>query len=172
MTPRLSITLGDPNGIGPEVVVKALVLTAGECFEPVVYGSPDVWAHALQGERDPLANRGRIVACDDTLAKDLAPGKSTAAGGRAALNALARATEDLRAGTVDGLCTAPLSKSAVGLVAPGFIGHTEYLQEAFGLPRVVMMMASPGLNVALATTHVAVSKVSSLLSVEGLVEVM
>ncbi len=174
MTPRLAVTLGDPNGIGPEVVVKALAATAGEPFDPVVYGSPEVWSQALAaaGISDLLMGRGRFVACDDTRLTGLAPGRTTAAGGRAALNALARATEDLRSGAVDGLCTAPLSKAAVGLVQPDFIGHTEYLQQAFGLSRVVMMMASPGLHVGLATTHVAVSKVSGLLSIDGLVEVM
>ncbi len=174
MTPRIAITLGDPNGIGPEVVVKALEVTRGDDFVPLVYGAPEVWAQAVSrfGRIDLLPGWGRILACDDTTAIGLEYGRTTAAGGRAALNALAPATEALKGGDVDGLCTAPLSKAAVGLERPGFIGHTEYLQEAFGLPRVVMLMASPQMNVALATTHVALSKVGSMLTSDGLVEVL
>lgn len=174
MTPRIAVTLGDPNGVGPEVVVKALEQTRGEPFEPVVHGSPDVWREATErfGGRAALAARTELFACDDTSHRDIAFGRTTATGGRAALNALARATGALRRGEVDGLCTAPLSKAAVGLVQPGFVGHTEYLQEAFGLARVVMLMSSPTLSVALATTHVALSKVGALLTSDGLVETL
>ena len=171
--PRIALSLGDPNGIGPEVTAKALATLPREGWTPVVHGSRAVWAHTLAtlGLKDPLSAWGGFESCDDTQVGALTPGEATRVGGRASLQALAAATRALREGRVDGLCTAPLAKAAVRLVDPSFVGHTEYLQQAFGLARVVMLMSSPGLDVALATTHVALRRVADLLTVEGLVEV-
>jgi 4-hydroxythreonine-4-phosphate dehydrogenase len=169
--PRIGVTLGDPCGIGPEVAARALAGGVGGCV-PVVYGQRAVWGRALGvvGLSDPLEKSGEWVECDDANLAALPYGAPCARGGLASLRALERATADLVAGRLDGLCTAPLSKAAVQHHEPGFVGHTEYLQQAFGVPRVVMLMASPRLRVALATTHVAIADVPRRLSVDGLCE--
>jgi len=173
--PRIGISLGDPGGIGPEVTVRALhalrstAADEGASLRPIVYGQPEVWARALAvtGLADPLPP-GSLVACDDALLEALPWSGPHPRGGLASLRYLARATDDLASGAVDGLCTAPLAKAAVAGHAPGFRGHTEFLQERLGSARVVMLMASERLRVALATTHVALAQVPSLLTVERL----
>ena len=173
---RLGITLGDPCGIGPEVTARALAALAsrpeGLGFVPVVFGQRSVWARAqaVTGVADVLPAEA-LVESDDASLADLPWGGPHPRAGLASLRYLARATEALRVGQVDALCTAPLSKAAVKSHASHFRGHTEYLQEAFGLARVVMLMASPRLRVALATTHVALAEVSRRLTVDGLCEV-
>jgi 4-hydroxythreonine-4-phosphate dehydrogenase len=175
--PRIGVTLGDPCGIGPEVAARALSTRPGG-FTPVVYGQRAVWQRALAITglvRDPIESDGTLVDCDDADLAELPLGRPCARGGLASLRALERATADLVSGRIDGLCTAPLAKAAVQAHAPGFVGHTEYLQQAFGVPRVVMLMASPRLRVAVATTHIALKDVASRLTADdlcGTVEVL
>lgn len=170
---RIGVTLGDPCGIGPEITARALATTSAS-FAPVVYGQRAVWQRALSitGVKDPLSTRGEFIECDDADLAALPVGAATPRGGLASLRYLSRSTNDLVAGRIDGLCTAPLSKAAVQAHEPGFVGHTEYLQKAFGVARVVMLMSSPRLRVALATTHVAISEVPRRLSADGIVEVV
>lgn len=173
MSARVGITLGDPGGIGPEITARALHALAG-AFEPVLFGQRNVWERALElaGVPDPLARAGRLVECDDAPIDALPYGGPHARAGLASLRYLRRATGELVAGRIDGLCTAPLSKAAIQAHEPGFIGHTEFLQHAFGLPRAVMLMASDRLRVAVATTHVALADVPSRLSTDGLCQLV
>ncbi len=165
---RLAVTLGDPGGIGPEITARALA--ARPEAGALVYGHRGVWerAQALVGARPPV----ELVETDDTPLAQLPFGRGSAASGRSAFRALARATDDLVAGRVDGLCTAPLAKSAVQLQEPSFVGHTEYLQQRFGVPRVVMLMAGHRLNVALVTTHLALAAVPGRLTRGAIVETL
>ncbi len=169
---RVGISLGDPGGVGPEITVRALQALAHAPMTPVIYGVPAAWrrAVALSGGADPLENKGEFVPCDDVQEAEIPYGGPHPRAGLASLRCLERATEALCGGEIETLCTAPLAKAAVKFHAPSFVGHTEFLQQAFGVPRVVMLMASPRLNVALATTHVALSEVPRLLTIDGLVE--
>ena len=147
-TPRLAITLGDPRGIGPEVVAKALehpeVRTA---CRPVIVGP-----------------RGTGVAADDVIGV-WEPNESPAMAGRLAGLAIERAVRMAEAGLVDGIVTAPIDKAA--LLAGGFDypGHTEMLA-ALTHCDVAMMLASESLRVVLATTHVPLRDVPSLVTAE------
>ncbi len=167
--PRVAVTLGDPSGIGPEVAAKALADCAAD-VEAVVFGNSMAWARGCEvaGARP----RVELVATDETPLSALPFGAGSAESGRSAVAALARATDELLAGRVDGLCTAPLSKSAVQLTQPSFVGHTEYLQQRFGLARVVMLMAGERLKVALVTTHVAISELPRAVTRPAIVETL
>ncbi len=129
--------MGDPAGIGPEVVVAALATARAPAA--VVYGERAVLerAAALRG----VALPSRIV--------------ETAGGALGFVNAAVAAVQR---GAARALCTAPLSKKRVALGSPGFVGHTEHLA-AMTSARVAMMLAGPRLRVVLATNHLALREV-------------
>lgn len=179
--PVLAVTLGDPGGIGPEIVARALAdQSVARAFTPVVYGARAAWlrACALVGVPDSLAvvasaaqaTGPSFVSVDDSPADAFPYAAGDARSGLVQLVSLQRAGDDLATGAVDGLCTAPISKHAVCLHEPSFVGHTEWLQQRFDVPRVVMLMAGPRLRVALATTHVAVRDVPDSLTVDGIAQ--
>ncbi len=177
--PRIGITLGDPNGIGPEVVIKALsdnrILAL---FTPVVYGSAKVISHYKKllnieefnytqvRTKGQLAHKSiNVVNCwEETL--EVNAGKPTAEAGKAAFTALKNACEDLKDGYLDALVTAPIDKKMIHSQEFPFKGHTEYLTQFFGSQDSLMFMVSEKLKVGLVTEHVPVSQVSSLLTKE------
>lgn len=145
--PRLAVTLGDPRGIGPEIVAAALADTAlREGCDLIVIG-PD-------GTGVPVDVS--IGAWSEGEYPDSS--ESKAAAGRASGNAIVRAVELARAAQVDGIVTAPIDKSALLEGGFDFPGHTEMLAELTG-SRVAMMLASDRLRVVLATTHLALRDV-------------
>jgi 4-hydroxythreonine-4-phosphate dehydrogenase len=141
--PRVALTVGDPAGIGPEIVEKAVrdarVL---EACEPLVYAPP-----ALSSFR---------------------PGELSAEAGQAAYDTLVRAVDDALAGRVDAVATAPVHKEAFALAGLPWKGHTELLAFLTGAGQVAMMFYSDRLRVVLATVHVALRDVPSLLTAEAL----
>ncbi len=178
--PRIAVTLGDPSGIGPEICAAALAdPRVRRAAVPVVFGDDRLWteACALAGVPDRLkrvtsadeADGPSLVEVSALSVRDARPGKPGLAGARAQLDYLARATDALLAGTLDGLATAPLSKQQVARTGVEFSGHTEYLAERMN-SRVVMMLAGPVLRVAVHTTHVAVADVPRKISPEGILE--
>lgn len=160
MRPVVGVSLGDPSGIGPEVVVKALRdPRVRRALIPRVYGD-QAWQRALP--------RGALVAVSAMAARDRTPGKPTRVGALAQLAYINAAVAAAKAKKVDALCTAPVSKEQILRAGVFFVGHTELLAEAFGC-EVLMLMDGPRLKVALATNHVALKKVAGALSVQGLV---
>ena len=150
--PRLAITLGDPRGIGPEVVAKALADgTVRAACEPVVVGPS-----------------GAGIDVDESVGTWTRDGDDGAAGRLAGL-AIERAVELARRGEVAGVVTAPIDKHA--LLRGGYAdpGHTEMLARLTGT-RVAMMLASDRLRVVLATTHVPLRDVPRLLSRDSIVD--
>jgi 4-hydroxythreonine-4-phosphate dehydrogenase len=151
---RLGVSIGDPAGIGPEVVLRALADEARPKDVAItVYGSAATLAErARRFALRPLESlEARLV--DVPLAGPCPLGQATAEGGRAAAGAVLAATQDALAGRIDALVTAPLNKEA--LFAAGFRwpGHTEMLAETAGSPDVAMMFVGGGLRVVLLTIH-------------------
>jgi 4-hydroxythreonine-4-phosphate dehydrogenase len=141
--PRVAITEGDPSGIGPEIAAKAAAdASVLEVCEPLVYG-----------------------AAPGTT---FVPGQLSAGAGRAAYDIIVRAAEDARAGVVDAVATAPISKEALRLAGLPWSGHTDLLAELTGSPHVAMMFYSDPLRVVLATVHVPLADVPRLLTQESL----
>jgi 4-hydroxythreonine-4-phosphate dehydrogenase len=145
--PRIALTVGDPAGVGPELVEKAMrdprVLAA---CEPVRYGPPP--------------------------AVRFAPGQLSRDAGTAAYEVLVRAVEDAMAGRVDAIATAPVNKEAWALAGLPWRGHTDLLAHLTGARRTAMMFYSRELRVVLATVHVALADVPRLVTRERLVDVI
>ena len=163
---RIAISLGDPCGIGPEVVVRALA--ARPDVDAVIYGDAAVLARAaaIAGVAAPPPER--LFAVTALSPGDVPPGKPNDEGGRAQLAYLAAATTAALAGEVAALVTAPISKHWIARAGFPFPGHTEYLASRAGAREFAMMLAGPRLRVTVATTHVALRDVPDLLTVEGI----
>ncbi len=174
----MGISLGDVSGIGPEVTAAALALPrVRRALVPVVFGDGPTL------ERFPLFRKyaratpetlGAVTGptlCEVTALaeKERRPGRPSRAGGRAQYAYVTAAIEAARAGRVEALCTAPVSKEQISRAGIPFMGHTEVLAQAFGV-EVLMLMDGPRVRVALATNHVPVSALPRLLTVDKLVE--
>jgi 4-hydroxythreonine-4-phosphate dehydrogenase len=157
--PRIAVTLGDPRGIGPEVVAAALADPEVAAAAEYVRVGPE---HLLGGAHDVAVGRWTVE-------------DGVAAAGRIAGEAIRRATEMAMAGEVDAVVTAPIDKSAFHAGGWHYPGHTEMLRDLAGVPEVAMMMAAERtalggpLRVVLATTHLALRDVPAALSAELLV---
>lgn len=176
----VGITQGDSNGIGYEVIIKALsdprIL---DMFTPVVYGSSKIFSfyrktipeieematNAINSARDAHAKRINIVNVlpDNAYAE---PGQATPDSAKAAICALEAAIKDLKEGNIDVLVTGPINKKAMAGEGFGFPGHTEYIQNAFGASDVTMFMISSRLKLGVVTGHIPLKDVASQLSVE------
>ena len=180
---KIGITQGDTNGIGWEVIIKALSHPSmTELFTPVVYGNKgaaDFYAKGLE-DIEPLyfnfchsaaeARHGKInlVECGPKDAH-IEPGRATEESAKMALEALEKASADLASGSLAAVVTAPINKESMQKVGFGFTGHTEYFaSKAEGTP--MMIMCSDVMRVALQTVHIPVDKVAAELSIEKITE--
>lgn len=182
--PLIAISMGDPSGIGPEVIAGALARPlVRRAVTPLVFGDDGAYARAckLRGADDrlpridpgePIPRGGALVRVSRLAAADRKPGKPTPAGGDAQARYIEAAIAAVQEGAADAICTAPISKAAIHGAGWNFPGHTELLAERFGVGRVVMMLAGPVLRVVLATTHVAIRDVPDRLTPEGIAEVL
>jgi 4-hydroxythreonine-4-phosphate dehydrogenase len=177
--PRIGITLGDINGVGPEVVIKALadnrLLTI---ITPVLYGSARVISYykklvnVEEFNYTQVRNKGQfapksinVINCwDDNL--EINPGKATLDSGKAAFVALKQASEDLKEGLIDALVTAPIDKSTIHSEEFPFKGHTEFLTQFFGVADSLMFMVSDKLRIGLVTEHIPIKDVASAITKE------
>lgn len=157
--PRIAITAGDPRGIGPEIVARAL-------------GDPRV---AALGEFVVYGPRGVVPGAESVTVGEWDPADGVPAAGRLAGLAIEAATRAALAREVDALVTAPIDKNALHAGGWHFPGHTEMLRDLAGVPSVGMMMsaertlAGGGLRVVLATTHLPLREVVAALSADLLV---
>jgi 4-hydroxythreonine-4-phosphate dehydrogenase len=176
------ISHGDINGIGYEVIIKALSdPSISELCTPIVYGSPKVAAYhrkalnvnnfSFNNIRTPdeaHARKANMINClDDNIRVEL--GKSTPQGGEAALISLENAVEDLKAGKIDVLITAPIDKQNIQSDKFHFNGHTDYLTFVAGCKESLMFMIGESMKIGIATDHVPLNKVSSLITIETLI---
>ena len=165
--PLIAVTMGDPAGIGAEVVVKALADPAVRSSARfIVYGLHELLCYAAdQAEVSPFwfhyshdevgrVESGVLVADFDEFAM-LGPGvrRATAEGGRASLSFLDEAILATQEGRADAIVTGPIHKMSWKLAGCKCPGHTEYLAAAFNVRRYTMMFVGAGLRVALASTH-------------------
>ncbi|WP_375465238.1 4-hydroxythreonine-4-phosphate dehydrogenase PdxA [uncultured Methylobacterium sp.] len=181
--PTIAITMGDPAGIGPEIIMKALAQPGVRAMcQPLVIGDADRLRQAARivGSEmpvDALAEAGEAnfaratVQCVDlkVVPADLPFGKVSPAAGEAAYRYIEKAVQVVQAGQAQGICTAPLSKEALHAAGHKFPGHTELLAHLTGTPEVSMMLVSPKLRVIHVTTHIGL--VDAIAKIEpGLVE--
>ena len=177
--PQIAVTMGDPAGVGPEIVVLAhrFPEVVSAC-RPVVYGDAGILvrAAAVLGETIEVAESGEagpgriVVRPLSALSPGEVPfGRISEAGSRAMAEYIREAARDALAGRVDALVTCPITKEGLHLAGVPFPGHTEFLADLCGGADVVMMLAGEHLRVALVTIHVALRRALELLSIPVIV---
>src|SRR5665647_3209278 len=175
------ITQGDINGIGYEVIIKALMEDSiNDICVPIVYGSPKVAAYHrkalninnfsfnnIRSAEEANNKKVNLINClDDNIRVEL--GKSTPQGGEAALISLEKAVDDLKNGKIDVLITAPFDKQNVQSEHFHFNGHTDYLKSVAGSEEALMFMIGESMKIGMATDHVPLNKVPGLITIETL----
>ena len=176
----VGITQGDSNGIGYEVIIKALAdPRILDQFTPVIYGSSKLFGfyrktipeveqmdtNAISSASEAHAKRINIVNClpDSTFAE---PGQATPESAKSAIKSLETAIRELKEGTIDVLVTGPINKKAMSNEGFGFPGHTEFIQNSFGVKDVTMLMVSHRLKLGVVTGHIPLKDVASQITEE------
>ncbi|GAA4329814.1 4-hydroxythreonine-4-phosphate dehydrogenase PdxA [Mucilaginibacter gynuensis] len=176
---RVGISIGDVNGIGLEIIIKTL--SESKVYEyctPVVYGHTKVASfyrrignatefnfNVITHPSQMQHGKPNMINCWEEDVK-LEPGVINATGGKYALLSLARATDDLLAGELDALVTAPINKYNIQTETFNFAGHTEYLQQRDNAAESLMFLVSDTLRVGVVTGHIPVTKIAQSITVE------
>jgi len=176
---KIGISIGDVNGIGLEVIIKTLA--DSKIFDyctPIVYGHTKVASFYRRATEvnelnfnvidHPSAAQNRRANMINCWSEDvkIEPGIVNKEVGKYAFLSLERATNDLLAGHIDALVTAPINKDTIQSADFNFPGHTEYLQERAGATDCLMFLVSDTLRVGVVTGHIPVAKVPESISVE------
>lgn len=180
---KIGITHGDPNGIGYEVILKTLnnKLILDMC-SPIVYGAKtalDFHKKELELEKvkfqfinkaeEAKVKTASFIDCGSNDFK-VELGKGTPESGKLAFDALEKAIDDLKAGNIDVLVTAPINKDNIQSDNFNFPGHTEYLASKDDKEKNLMFMVSSKLKVAVATGHIPLNEISTQLTTDVIVE--
>lgn len=174
--PIVAVTMGDPAGIGPEVIIKALSLAElSRLSRPVVIGDARVMKNAMKYSKgSPVALKEikrlddgdfrtgmiNILDMDNVDFPKLRMGKVSVEGGRASVKYVERAIDLAMDKKVDAIATGPINKEAINKAGFRFDGHTELLAKRTGAKHSAMMFLSDSIRVMLVTTHIPLSQVS------------
>jgi len=154
--PVIAITMGDPAGIGPEIILKALARQNSRRVSFLVVGD------SLLLKNCPCP----VVDMKNVDMKKFRYGKISAMCGKAAIEYIKKGVDIIKSGAADALVTAPISKEAANLAGFKWPGHTEYLAYLTATKKFCMMLAGGPLKVVLATRHIALKDVSRQLNTE------
>jgi len=180
---KIGISIGDVNGIGLEVIIKSLMDSRIlEFFTPIVYGNTKVasfhrkaigindFSFNVVNEPDQAnPKRANMINCWQEDVK-ITLGEENEIGGKYAFLSLEKAVDDLNAGKIDALVTAPINKHNIQQEGFHFPGHTEYLQAKCGAEDVLMFMISEELRIGVVTGHIPVNEIASKISVDGILQ--
>lgn len=176
--PKIGITIGDINGVGPEVIIK--MLSDDRIYKyctPIVYGSTRVLSYykklldnkkfrysALKDWSNLMDKQTNVVSTIEDV-PEIEVGKETDIAGQYALNAIDKAVADWKEGKIDAILTAPINKNTVARASKEkFSGHTEYLAQQTGAEDSLMILFADKLRMGLVTNHIPVSEISSKLT--------
>jgi 4-hydroxythreonine-4-phosphate dehydrogenase len=176
--PRIAITMGDPAGIGPEIIAKALLmpdiyevcrpLVLGDigCLEIASKGVGSLSFQRISTPSEATARQGviEVIPVSKLRADSGLPGRPTKAGGKAMVTYILKAVELATSGQVSAMVTGPISKELMHQAGYQFEGHTELLAHLTGTKDYVMMLAGDRLRVSLVTIHCALAEVPRRLS--------
>jgi 4-hydroxythreonine-4-phosphate dehydrogenase len=172
--PKIALTMGDAAGIGPELLIKALLAKDfRERAEFILYGEKTIFQASLErfGDNSDFENL-QIVECSNLLTLDnLKIGEANKDCGIAAYEAVRQATLDALVGKVDAIVTAPMNKYSVNLAGINFSGHTEFIAELANCQDFAMMQSSGKLHVAFVTTHIPIADVAKNITFERVTKV-
>lgn len=159
--------MGDPAGVGPEIVIDALcALDEFSSDDLVVFGERAVLERAQHASAHPRARALRMNIVETSRNTAFEPGRASAASGAASIAAIEGATRACMLGECAALITTPINKTALKLAGSTFPGHTEMLAALVGVPHVAMMFASDRLNVILVTIHQSLAEAMASLTIE------
>ena len=180
--PLIAITMGDPSGIGPEVIVKGLASPLDFCRIIVIGDAAWLQQHALQwapqlsirpirdlSEASYKPNMLEVLDLGN-IPENLKVGCATPEGGKAAVEYIRKAVDLATANKVHAITTAPINKEAMHLAGFKYPGHTEMLADFTRTPEVALMLAGGTLRVVLTTTHIPLTAVRNFLTQERILK--
>ncbi|PID42924.1 MAG: 4-hydroxythreonine-4-phosphate dehydrogenase PdxA [Proteobacteria bacterium] len=179
----IAITPGEPAGIGPDLCVRLAQEKAGEdvllICDPQLLESRaktlglSIDIELYENETSLVRfGEGRVTVAPVPMPSPVSPGEAVTGNARYVLDTLRRAVAGCMRDEFSAMVTGPVHKGVINDAGVAFTGHTEFLQQLAGVSRVVMMLATEGLRVALATTHLPLKDVSSLITRQRLTQVM
>lgn len=184
--PTIGITMGDPSGIGPEIIIKAL--QKEEVYErcrPLIIGDAGVMEqtakklglecnfHAISHEQDGFFIPGTLDVLDlDCYRGDLQFGKVSAVSGEAAFLSITKVIEMAMKGRLDATVTAPINKESLHMAGHDFAGHTEIYAHYTGSSKYAMLLVLDNLKVIHVSTHVSLRKACDLVKKERVLQVV
>jgi len=176
----LAVTPGEPAGVGPEIVVKLAV--KHPALPMVAVADPDLlrttakWLGSdlkiVGWEPDFVPTEGVLACVPVSLNHAAEPGKLNPLNAPYVLETLRRAVDMVQQGHLSAIVTGPVHKAVINDAGIPFSGHTEFLAQLGKVPQVVMMLAAPGLRVALVTTHLPLQQVSAAITEKKLADVI
>jgi 4-hydroxythreonine-4-phosphate dehydrogenase len=184
--PRIGITMGDPAGIGPEVVLKAVAEeeVRRACI-PIIIGDAQLLSHTARtldlqcgydivrfDERLPDRISEPVIFHLDNINGHIEPGIESGTAGKAAANYIEAAVKLCAAGEVDAIATAPINKRALFLGGYSFPGHTEFLAHLTSTEEYAMAFVAANLRIVLISTHVPLAEAIRLVERERIIRVV
>ena len=173
--PLIGITMGDPTGIGPEIIVKALSMKEPfQACRPIVFGDREVLSRAIRiqnlstvldvidkiPEDGYLPNKIFLLPLSRLEVASLCFGQPDRASGEAMVKYIEEAVKWVRSGKLDAITTCPINKQAMNAAGYPFPGHTELLAHLVRASSVAMMFLGSKLKIVLTTTHLPLKEVS------------
>lgn len=171
--PVIAITMGDPAGVGPELIVKALASRVIRAkADPLVIGDAGVLNFMADrlGIKPPRPDE--IVSASELDMKKLRPGRPTVESARAMISYIEEAVYMAAVGDVEAIVTAPINKDAAQMAGFSFPGHTEFIAHLTGAEDYAMMLGGDDLKVVLVTIHEAIKKVPGLITEESVLKTL
>lgn len=171
---KIAITIGDPSGIGPEIVLKSIISEGiAGIFKPVVVGDYAVIEEAVERLNIPVNFKDiEIINIDEIKNRDFEKSRPTVNGGRACVAYIKKAVELALNKEVDAIVTAPISKESLKMAGFKWPGHTEMLAELTNTKDYAMMFYSDKLKLTLVTIHTALKNVPSLITKDKVLKVI
>lgn len=176
-------TCGDPNGIGPEIILKLLnerystnrkfiFVVPVNVFEKTSKIVKPKFNYEVINELDEIQNTEKNVIIFNIPGGKISVGRPTKTSGRISFTSLNKALEIVKKNSASSIITAPISKEAWNLASIKYKGHTDFLGDHFGLNSQVMMFYSKKMTAALATVHIPIKNVSAKLTTINLVRII
>lgn len=184
--PRIGITMGDPAGIGPEVVLKAVAEEeVRRVCVPIIIGDAQLLAHTARtldlqcgydivrlGESIPEEIHDPLIYHLDNIGGFVEPGIESGVAGKAAAGYIEAAVRLCAAGSIDAIATAPINKRALFLGGYSFPGHTEFLAHLTGTEEYAMAFVAANLRIVLLSTHVPLAVAIRMVERDRLVKII
>ena len=173
---KLAVSSGDPAGIGPDICIKAFGIKTKLNYSPVIFGDPDLFKdrakilgrkidlQIYKGEDEELLSNNCLWIQPHYLEQPVAPGEPNTFYAGYLMDLFEDAIQRTISNEFDGLVTGPINKELMNKGGVSFQGHTEVLAKVSKTQKVLMMLASNEMKVALATTHISIAEVPKVIT--------